>query len=736
MEHALKALGEGRVAGYLVYFGNPETRDLHGEYFTPETEYHLDWYDRRPALYHHGLDKTVKAQPVGLITSVTKNDVGLWAEAQLAMHNEYAQSVYEMVEKGALGWSSGSIPHIVKVDNDGRILEWPIVEGSLTPTPAEPRGTWITAKHYSEPTELATAYKSLDLDVSRFIPADAETAKEAAPIEPTPASAVIDSENQPQTEGKLAMDINALIQRAMEILAAMRPDISLTPEEVAQVSAQIASDVSATEAVAAAPTPEAGIQAVAPAVIKAVESFVAEKQMKAKSFIDAGRAALEEAMKRAPAPAAAPAFTGGIGMLQQDGGAQKPSVTSVKSKYEQAGLSVNDLSALAFYLMNRRNGSRQIPAELVKELAHRAGKAYDEGKIKFGDAGETASAVKSINYIKANELSTSTQATFGDEWVPTLWSSQLWERARLENVIFPQMDVIEMPSQPYELPIEGSDPTVSFVAETANESALTLNDANSPIPDSKFGTGKVTISASKLALRTMFSAELDEDSIIPIIPRVRDQAERAMMDTFDFIILNGDTDATANTNINLIDGTPAATARYLAFNGLRKLPLITTTTNAIDGGAAGVTLAQLRSLKSALSRNYSARLSDLVYITNPEGHDRLLALPELLTIDKYGQNATILTGEVGRVNGIPVLVTGELGLSNTAGMVSGTGSNNTRTSFLLVYKPYWKLGFRRRMTMSLDFVPYYDTYVLTATARLGMVRQDADCASILYNSLV
>jgi len=88
------------------------------------------------------------------------------------------------------------------------------------------------------------------------------------------------------------------------------------------------------------------------------------------------------------------------------------------------------------------------------------------------------------------------------------------------------------------------------------------------------------------------------------------------------------------------------------------------------------------------------------------------------------------------VNGIPVLVTGELGLSNTAGMVSGTGSNNTRTSFLLVYKPYWKLGFRRRMTMSLDFVPYYDTYVLTATARLGMVRQDADCASILYNSLV
>lgn len=733
MEHALKALGEGRVAGYLVAWGSPDDKDLHGEYFTPETKLWADNGIPRPMLYHHGLDGRLKAAVVGVINTLKTDDFGVWAEAQLDMRQEYARYIEDLVSKGALGWSSGSLPHLVDIAPDGKILQWPIVEGSLTPTPAQPVKTQVAMKHLSEPTELVTAYKSLDLDVSRFIPADAETAKEAAPIEPPPASAVID--NSPTTQ-ETKMDLQQMVSDILNRLA-QAGAISVTPEELAAMAQQLV-----TEMTPAASAPEAAANP-AP-VLAAVASKAAGLLKEHSDKIAAAKAAynalvtdaVEAAKAAAPATSAAPAFTGGIGMLQQDGGAQKPSVTSVKSKYEQAGLSVNDLSALAFYLMNRRNGSRQIPAELVKELAHRAGKAYDEGNIKFGDAGETASAVKSINYIKANELSTSTQATFGDEWVPTLWSSQLWERARLENVIFPQMDVIEMPSQPYELPIEGSDPTVSFVAETANESALTLADGNSPIPDSKFGTGKVTISASKLALRTMFSAELDEDSIIPIIPRVRDQAERAMMDTFDYIIINGDTDATLNTNINLIDGTPAATARYLAFNGLRKLPLITTTTNAIDGGAAGVTLAQLRSLKSALSRNYSARLSDLVYITNPEGHDRLLALPELLTIDKYGQNATILTGEVGRVNGIPVLVTGELGLSNTAGMVSGTGSNNTRTSFLLVYKPYWKLGFRRRMTMSLDFVPYYDTYVLTATARLGMVRQDADCASILYNSLV
>lgn len=733
MEHALKAYGDGRVAGYLVAWGSPQDKDLHGEYFTPETELWADKDIPRPMLYHHGLDGKLKAAVIGVINTMKADDYGVWAEAQLDIRQAYAQHIEKLVADGALGWSSGSLPHLVDIAPDGKILQWPIVEGSLTPTPAQPVKTQVAMKHYSEPTELATAYKSLDLDVSRFIPADAETAKEAAPIEPPPASAVI--ENSPiQQETK--MDLQQMVSDILNRLA-QAGVVTVSPEELAGIAQQLVTEMTpAAAAPEAAANPAPVMAAVASKAIELIKE-ITDKKAAAKAAYDALiERQVEAAKATAPATQQAPAFTGGLSMLQQDGGAQKPTVTHVKSKYEQAGLSVNDLSALAFYLMNRRGGSRQLPGELVKELAHRAGKAYEEGKIKFGDPGETAAAVKSINAIKANELNTSAQATFGDEWVADLWSSNLWERARLENTIFSQMDVIDMPSQPYELPIEGSDPTVSFVRETIDENQLTLADSNSPIPDSKFGTGKVTISASKLALRTMFSAEMDEDSIIPVIPRVRDQAERAMMDTFDFIILNGDTVATLNNNINLNDGTPAATARYLAFDGIRKLPLVTTTSNAIDGGAVGVTLAQLRAMKSALSRNYSARLSDLVYITNPEGHDRLLALPELLTIDKYGQNATILTGEVGRVNGIPVLVSGELGLTTAAGTVSGTPSNNVRTAFLLVYKPYWKVGFRRRMNMSLDYVPYYDTYVLTATARLGMVRQDADCASILYNSAV
>ena len=52
---------------------------------------------------------------------------------------------------------------------------------------------------------------------------------------------------------------------------------------------------------------------------------------------------------------------------------------------------------------------------------------------------------------------------------PDLWSAQIWRKARLDNVILPLFQSIEMPSNPFELPAEATDPTVYFVGETTDE---------------------------------------------------------------------------------------------------------------------------------------------------------------------------------------------------------------------------------------------------------------------------
>ncbi len=92
-ERCVKSLGEGRVGGYLVVWGDAHHRDLQGEYFTPETDLALEWYNCRPALYHHGLDNAVKSALIGAIDTLTPDETGVWAEAQLDLRHKYTRAL-------------------------------------------------------------------------------------------------------------------------------------------------------------------------------------------------------------------------------------------------------------------------------------------------------------------------------------------------------------------------------------------------------------------------------------------------------------------------------------------------------------------------------------------------------------------------------------------------------------------------------------------------------------------
>jgi hypothetical protein len=113
---------------------------------------------------------------------------------------------------------------------------------------------------------------------------------------------------------------------------------------------------------------------------------------------------------------------------------------------------------------------------------------------------------------------------------------------------------------------------------------------------------------------------------------------------------------------------------------------------------------------------------------------RLLALPEFVTMDKAGALATAQTGQIGFLDGIPVLVAGQLPLTEADGKV-GAGPNNRGTA-VCVYRGGWFVGYRRKIAVSVDYLPYYDSYQLTATVRLGFGRFDDDTASALINIAV
>src|SRR5512139_570494 len=139
----VKALGDGKLGGYLVTFSDESSLDLTGEYFAKDTDY--GDATTSPVLYHHGMDDTLKLRTIGR-GELRKDDIGVWIEAQLELRDEYEKAIYGMAEKNKLGWSSGSASHLI-LREGSKITRWPLgLDASLTPTPAEPRNGAIPLK--------------------------------------------------------------------------------------------------------------------------------------------------------------------------------------------------------------------------------------------------------------------------------------------------------------------------------------------------------------------------------------------------------------------------------------------------------------------------------------------------------------------------------------------------------------------------------------------------------------
>lgn len=172
---SVKALGNGKVGGYLVQFGTKETKDFDGDYFTATTDYDLDRDTKTSPYYAHGQDSAIKTTKLGLEPFEMKADeVGVWCEGQLNLRNKYEKAIYGLAEKGKLGWSSGTAAHLVErkeiKDDSGtviayEILKWPLgLDASLTPTPCDSRTKAIAIKSLSVP-KLEDAIKSTGMSM-------------------------------------------------------------------------------------------------------------------------------------------------------------------------------------------------------------------------------------------------------------------------------------------------------------------------------------------------------------------------------------------------------------------------------------------------------------------------------------------------------------------------------------------------------------------------------------------
>ena len=148
----VKDLGEGRIGGYLLQYSTVNDPDLTKDFFSKDESEIEVQPSNLPVYYIHGRDTKMGKRIIGRATTKT-DDVGIWAETQLNLCDEYEKAILAMAKAGKLGYSSGALPHLVEREPRGKgvmlVKSWVIGEASLTPTPAEPRNTVVALKSLS-----------------------------------------------------------------------------------------------------------------------------------------------------------------------------------------------------------------------------------------------------------------------------------------------------------------------------------------------------------------------------------------------------------------------------------------------------------------------------------------------------------------------------------------------------------------------------------------------------------
>jgi hypothetical protein len=174
---SIKYLDSGEIAGWGAPFGDPAHKDAHGEFFSARTDFQLNLIpNARPVLIGHGL---TGAGPVvvGRITGAEKRDRGLWVTAVLDRASTHFERIKAALAKGLLSFSSGTMAHLARVGAGGEILSWPLIEVSLTQSPASQDARIVSVReavaHYAAIGQPQTALKAVVFGAR-------------APIEPSP----------------------------------------------------------------------------------------------------------------------------------------------------------------------------------------------------------------------------------------------------------------------------------------------------------------------------------------------------------------------------------------------------------------------------------------------------------------------------------------------------------------------------------------------------------------------
>ena len=680
----IKSQDDWELDVLIIPYGDEHNKDSDNQFFTERTNLYLENFTNPMVLYYHAYDEN--GYPIGDPDNIGKfrkyerRRDGLWARVVLDKLSSYAKRVWESAKEGMARASSGSLPHVARWNQIGEILNWPLVEISLFDM-GEGRQP---ANKYAVALPVAKArWKMAGLELPEInvnVPEEQVDLKGEEQSESTKSA---DTENlltkNLPSKGKNEMeekDVQELVEKALKADREQREaEAKKAKEEQEKIDLAVKTEK------------------------EKWEKEVAEKQRLA------------------------------------DGA---PYVTKFQDVAKFDNYETADLDLVAGILNGRINGSdvKGASQDILKSLAIR----HMEGKDEANRHAMKALKKNDFRATKADEVMQQDLTSYGDEWVGVGYGTELWRNIRQETNILSKIPQREIPQgfETFYDPIEGADPTWYKVPETTDTNATT-GFPNATVTASRKGTSRVGETLAKIGARTIYSGELKEDSLLDVAAELRLSMQLSGMERIEHLLIDGDTDATASTNINDIAGTPGTTDLFLAINGFRKLALITNTANSRSaGGAFAVEDFKNTAKLMGTAGGDALDVTKVGFIIDLPTHWKALELPEIKTRDTF-ISPVLEEGKLAGIYGYKVLVSPFMHYmqsdrkANSAGKVDqDTAGNNLYGAILAVRWDQWKFGWKRRATMEATRTAFSDSWEIISMMRFGFKYRSTEASAITY----
>lgn len=365
---------------------------------------------------------------------------------------------------------------------------------------------------------------------------------------------------------------------------------------------------------------------------------------------------------------------------------------------------------------------RAVPAGTEIDLRHVPKAMWDDiDEVKeirtkaagtFWDAGTTATSIA--------------------DWAPTMVLATAVDYPTIDSDLPSLFDNITIPLgvRTVRVPVDTAQAYAFLEDEQTTHTTPADNVVNTGVVRNAVG-GYCDLTAKKIANIAAMSVEATEDVAVSLIARGRTNSSRAVVHGINQAMLNGSTATDAT-----LDDAPAVSGYFAADgfsnsdgdSGLR-LQAINTSWDTAIGGA--VDSDDLLAARKAMGK-FGARPTDLAYITSPLGYLGMLADDDVKTVDKYGMQATVLTGELAKSGGIPIFMDSEFSEDLDAAGINANAGTTGITGGILVNRTRWLFGTGRTLSQTIVPQPGFDVVWVVTRARVDFQIMITDEHNLQY----